>query len=47
MEPAGILAVAGIGVLYLVSQIGQQWSADQMVSLKSAWKRLIEQSLPS
>ena len=47
LGPAGILAVAGIGMLYLVSQIGQQWSADQMVSLKSDWKRLIEQSLPS
>ncbi len=45
--PAAILAVAGIGVLYLVSKIGQQWSTDQMVSLKSDWKRLLDRTLPS
>lgn len=44
---AAILALVGIGLLYLVSQIGQLLSADQMIALKSDWQRLIEGAFPS
>lgn len=41
---AAILALVGIGCLNLTSKIGQQWSADQMVALKTDWDTLIEQA---
>lgn len=44
---AAILALVGIGALYLMSQIGQMLSADQMMALKSDWLRLVEEAFPS
>ena len=41
------IALGGIGCLYLTSQIGQQWSADQMIALRTEWNNLIEQALSS
>ena len=43
---AAILALVGIGALYLMSQIGQMLSADQMMALKSDWQRLVEGAFP-
>lgn len=43
---AGIVAILGVGAIYLTSQIGQQWSEDQMIALKSDWQQLIEQVFP-
>ena len=40
---AGLMALLGVGVIYFVSQIGQQWSEDQMISLKTDWQQLVEQ----
>jgi len=44
---AAMLALVGIGALYLISQIGQLWSADQMIALNSDWQRLIEGAFPT
>jgi hypothetical protein len=44
---ACILALAGLGVIYLTSQIGQRWSEDQMLVLKSDWLQVIGPVLPS
>ena len=44
---AAIFALVGIGSLYLMSQIGQLLSADQMITLKTDWQRIIEGAFPS
>ena len=43
---AAIFALVVIGSLYLMSQIGQLFSADQMITLKTDWQRIIEGAFP-
>ena len=44
---AAILALVGVGLTYLTSQVGQLWSSDQMVGIKSDWQELIGEVFPS
>lgn len=44
---AAIVALSGVGLTYLTSQVGQLWSADQMVGIKSDWQELIEEVFPA
>lgn len=43
---AAIIAIVGIGAVYLLSQIGQMLSADQMVALKSDWQQVVDHAFP-
>ena len=43
---AAIIAIVGIGVVYMLSQIGQMLSADQMVALKSDWQQVVDHAFP-
>ena len=40
---AAIILLIGIGIVYTVSQIGQMWSSDQMLALKSNWQHVLDQ----
>ncbi len=40
------LAIGGIGLLYIASRIGQNWSSDQIITLKTDCNRLFEKILP-
>jgi uncharacterized membrane protein len=40
------LSVVGILMLYVISQIGQSWSSDQMTSLRANWHELVEKLFP-
>ena len=41
------LAVAGIGLIYLASYVGQQLSNDQMIALRAEWMKVVEKLFPS
>ncbi len=41
------IAVGGIGLLYLASRVGQNWSSDQMMALRAECKQLFQQAFPT
>ncbi len=44
---AAILALVGVGLTYVTSQVGQLWSEDQMIELKSDWQAIVAEVFPS
>lgn len=44
---AALLALFGIGLLYLLSQVGQALSADQILGLKSDWQHVVDDAFPA
>ncbi len=42
---AACVALAGIGVIYVLSQIGQRLSADQMQALRDDWQQVMDREL--
>lgn len=44
---AAILALVGIAVIYILSQVGQRLSTDQMLALKADWVHVLERAFPS
>jgi len=43
MSIVPILAIVGIAALHTASRVGQRWSTDQMLKLRSDCDRLFEQ----
>ena len=44
---AALIAIVGIGAIYVLRQIGQMLSADQMVELKSDWQQVVDHAFPA